>query len=477
MQALQRFVEAGQGYERDEFVADEDELIEYDDDSQDQDEDDGFASDEATDSDVDDEDDIEDLTPKKTRSSASGVYKSFLVGNDDDGDDEEDQDFSDNGESDQEAESDQEEQPFFQRMTRARARALAEAKQKEKNKADKRNKDKPNKKKRQIEPEEESESDQEEDIYLSEPESEEDMLASLAFSLDRQRLSFPQLYEFHVQYMLKRVLYPRVDVAMSDKSSKEYKKAQMLYADRLQSQIDAALKNLAFSQAWRPQTLVNVQQMPYMTKKKLDDMRQNEPCDACQRVHTVVSYVLFFWGAKCKEGKTLKNAKKQMDKDYHNLVGEDDSDDIVVTDQRTMYVGDTCAARLKLYHTLYHRDTRMAIELIAYLEKAKRDLSSFRTLREGKRVPVEASPDKLEQEMMVLSVPSLANKWASRMHRAVSKCSEFTEGGKHVWSKRKYNNDINLFKLSEYDSDDSNAAYSSCDFDEISDDEESGDFY
>lgn len=463
MATLQRFIETGQDYERDDFVADEDELIEYEDESQDQDED-SFDSEEATDSDVDDEDEYVEVDTRETRSSSSGFYKKFLVE-----DDQEDQDFLDHGESDV---SDQEEHSFFQRMTRARARVLANEKAKQKEQPPRKGK------KRQAEPDEQ-ESDHKEDIYLFEPESEEDMLVSMVFSLDRHRLSFPQLYEFHLQYMLKRILYPRVDKAMSNKTSEEFKRAQMLYADRLQTQIDACLNNLAFSQAWRPRTLTNVQQLPFMTKKKLEKLRRNEPCDACRRVHTVVSYVLFFWGTKCKDGKVLKNAKKQMEKGYHNLFGEDDSDDIVVADQRTMFVGDTCAARLKLYHKLYHRDTRMAIDLIEDLESFKRDLSSFRTLRKGKRILVEPSPDKLEKEMLKEQVPRVANKWSGQIHRAVFKCSDFTEGGKHVWSKRKYNNDVNLFKLSEYDSDDSGVPefYPVSDFAEISDDDQSGDFY
>lgn len=462
MATLQRFIDSGQGYERDDFVADEDELIEYEYDSQDQNEN-GFVSDEATDSDMDDEDEDGEVDTKETRSSSSGLYKQLLVG-----EDKEDQDFSDNVESDQEEEenSDQEEQPFFQRMTRG----LEEEKAKKKEQPPRKGK------KRQAE---EEESNHEDNIYLSEPESEEDMLVSLGFSLDRHRLSFPQLYEFHVQYMIKRILYPRVDKAMSDETSKEFKRAQMLYADRLQIQMDASLNNLAFSQAWRPHTLANVRQLPFMTKKKLEEVRKNEPCDVCHRVHTAMSYVLFFWGAKCEEGKMLKNAKKQMDKGYHNLRGEEDSDDILVADQRTIFVGDTCAARLKLYHKLYHRDTRMAIDLIKEMESVKRNLSSFRTLRKGKRILVEPSPDQLEKELLDEQVPMMANKWAGHMHRAVFKCSDFTEGGKHVWSKRKYNTDVNLFKLSEYDSDDSDAPefYPVSDFSQISDDEESCGFY
>lgn len=403
MQTIERFVQVGQGYERDGFVADEDEPIEY----EDQDE-----VEEAIDN--DDNDEVEEAT--------------------------------DNDDSDDDSDDDKEElssPPLFQRMTRARARAQQEQAAKSK--------------KRQSEPEDA--------IYISEPESDEDLLASLSFSLDRHRLSFQQLYELHVQYEIKRLLYPRIAASLQDKSSSVYKQAHMLYADRLLPQIDACLKNLAFSQAWRTGTLESVRNMPFMVKKRLDEsLVGSQHCDACQRVHTMVSYSLYFWGAKCKEGKTVKNAKKQIVKGYESKRGEEDDDDIAVAESRKMYVGDTCAPRLKLYHTLFHRDTHMMIELLDELDSLKRSLSSFRSLHKGKRVSVKVPVDNLEKNMVEDVMPAVASRWAHKMNRAIKKCANFTEGGKHVWSKRKDRNDINLFNT--YDSDGSDSYFSSDDDEE-----------
>ena len=210
----------------------------------------------------------------------------------------------------------------------------------------------------------------------------------------------------------------------------------MLYLDRLVPQIDACLNNLAHSEAWRRGVLKCFQEHPFLEKKKIKH-RYLQSCDACGRMHTVVSRTIFLWGAPCKENDEVANAKKQVEKDYDILKGgQGNADDIPVVHQKTLFLGDQCARRLKLYHALYHRDNKMFIDLMSHLEDEKKELQTFRTMRHGKRVAVEPTAEELETFMVANHSFGVSKKWARLMQNKMQECAHFAQGGKYVWSKK-----------------------------------------